>query len=334
MNTPIKWYNIADSESKHRAYNFIIGGRGIGKTYSTFSYCFTIYPGKILYLRNTEVQIEESCGRSFDTSFGNPFKKWSRKEGRQIYLQREKKHAVILEGDTILGFGGSLSTFENLRGVDLSDIDVIIFDEFIEDRALSYDQYKAFSAAYETVNRNRELEGEPPVKVFLLSNAQRLSNPILRGLGLISVIEGMQRNNQRSYTSDKVHVELPQSEVSELKKNTALYSVNKDSRYYKEAIENKFANDSFTGVNKKNLTEYIPLYSIDDIFVYRHKSNGRFYACGTFAENTKHFTTKDNYIVWLRVYGMKLRLAVASDLVDYADYTTKSDLLKILKMLY
>ena len=334
MNTSIQWYNIADSESKHRPYNFIIGGRGIGKTYSTFDYCFTNYPGKILYLRNTEVQIEESCGRSFETSFGNPFKKWSRNNGRQIFLMREKKHAVIKENDNILGFGGSLSTFENLRGVDLSDIDVIIFDEFIENRTLSFDQYKAFNAAYETVNRNRELEGFPPVKMFLLSNAQRLSNPILRGLGLISVIEGMQRNNQKSYTSDKVHIELPQSVVSELKKDTALYSVNKDSEYYQEAINNKFANDSFTGVNKKNLTEYIPLYAIDDIFVYKHKSNGRLYACGTYAENTKRFTTKDNYLVWLRVYGMNLRLAVASDIVDYADYTTKSDLLKILKMLY
>lgn len=330
----VKWYNIKDTEAKHRAFNFIISGRGIGKSYSAIDYCVTEHSGHFLYMRNTKEQIEESAGRSFETSFGNPFKKWSNDHGRHIYLSIEKKHGMIREDDNIIGFAAALSTFENLRGVDLSGVDVIIFDEFIENRSLLFDQFRAFMSAYETINRNRELEGKDPVKVYLLSNAQRLSNPILRGLNLIGLIESMQRSGQKSYTDPNIHIELPRSEVSEAKKATSLYQIAAETEYYQEAVENKFANDSFTGVNKKNLSEYVPLYAIDDIFIYRHKSTGRLYACGTFAQEAKRFNTKDNYIFWLRAYGMKLRLIVASDQIDYSDYTTKSDLLKILKMLY
>ena len=330
----MNWYNIKNTETKHQPFNIIISSRGIGKTYSAIDYCVNDHFGHFLYLRNTKEQIEESAGKAFESSFGNPFKKWSNDHGRRIFLTIEKKHGIIKEDDTIAGYAAALSTFENLRGVDLSGIDVILFDEFIENRNLSYDQFRAFMSMYETINRNRELEGRPPVRVYLLSNAQRLSNPILRGLNLIGLIESMQRSGQKSYTNYPIHIELPSSPVAEAKKQTALYAATKDTEYYKEAIENQFANDSFSGVGKKNLTEYIPLHAIDDIFIYKHKSNGRFYACATFAQDAKRFNTRDNYIFWLRAYGMKLRLAVASDQVDYADYTTKSDLLKILKMLY
>lgn len=330
----IKWYNVADTENKHQPFNFIISGRGIGKTYSCIDYCINNYSGHFLYLRNTKEQIEESAGKAFELSFGNPFKRWSLDNNRRIYLTIEKKHAVIKEDDQLIGWGAALSTFENLRGVDLSEIDLILFDEFIENRNLMFDQFRAFMSCYETINRNRELQGRPAVKVLLLSNAQRLSNPILRGLNIIGLIESMQRSGQRSYTNYPIHIELPPSAVSDAKKDTALYTIAKDTEYFKEAIENQFANDSFTGVKKCNLIEYTPVCSIDSIYIYRHKSNGRLYACGTFNRDCKHFTTKDNYLIWMRIYGLKLRLAITSDLVDYADYTTKSDLMRILKMLY
>lgn len=330
----INWYNIADSRDKHMPFTFVIGGRGIGKTYSVIDYCVNNFFGHFMYLRNTREQIEESAGKSFEMSFGNPFKRWSLDHSRRIFLTIEKKHAIIKEDDQTAGWAAALSTFENLRGVDLSEIDVIIFDEFIENRNLMFDQFRAFMSMYETINRNRELLGKPPVIVFLLSNAQRLSNPILRGLNLIGLIESMQRNGQRSYTKDPVRIELPPSNVSDLKKDTALYRAAQSSEYYKEAIENQFANDSFTGVKKQNLNEYYPVCSIDDIYLYKHKSSARWYVCGTFNRDAKHFTVKDNYLIWMRLYGLSLRLAITAELVDYADYTTKSDLLRILKMLY
>ena len=66
----------------------------------------------------------------------------------------------------------ALSTFGNLRGVDFSDVDMIFFDEFVPQKNARpiKAEAEAFFNLYETVNRNRELDGRPPVRVLMLSN--------------------------------------------------------------------------------------------------------------------------------------------------------------------
>lgn len=331
----MKWYKIPD-DNKLRPFTFIVGGRGIGKTYSAIDRGITEHKHAFLYLRNTREQLQESCG-----AFGNPFKKWASDHNRDIRLVGEKNHAVIKEWqndgqkiiENVIGSGANLSTFENLRGVDLSETNFILFDEFIENRTLTFDQFKAFLHMYETVNRNRELEGLPPCKVILLSNAQRLGNPILRGFNLIPVIENMQKTGQRSYADGPIRIELPFSEVSEEKKKTALYTAVNGSSFNAEALDNNFINDSFTGVKKVNINEYTPVVCIDDIYIYRHKSDNTYYACSIPAQ-VKKYRSVDNYLVFYKIFGLRLKLAVASDLVYFSDYSTKVDLLQILKILY
>lgn len=327
----VNWYRVPDN-NKLRPFTFIVGGRGIGKTYSAIDKSVTEYPSAFLYLRNTKEQLQESCG-----AFGNPFKKWAGDHNRDIVMKLEKSHAVIYETtekeQKPIGFGANLSTFENLRGVDLSNVKFILFDEFIENRTLTFDQFKSFLQMYETVNRNRELTGQDPVKVVLLSNAQRLGNPILRGFNLIPVIENMQKTGQRSYANGPIRIELPFSEVSEAKRQTALYSAVNGSNFAREALDNNFINDSFTGVKTVNLMEYTPVVCIDDIYIYRHKSSAMYYACSTPA-NVKKYRAKDNFIIFYRLYGMRLKLAYGSDQLQFSDYSTKVDLLNLLKMLY
>lgn len=331
----INWYKIPDN-NKLRPFTFIVGGRGIGKTYNSIERAVTEYKGKFLYLRNTKEQLQESCG-----AFGNPFKKWAQDHDKDIVMRLEKSHAVVYETIAegvrsevnIIGFGANLSTFENLRGVDLSNVEFTIFDEFIENRTLTFDQFKAFLQMYETVNRNRELLGQEPVKVVLLSNAQRLGNPILRGFNLIPVIENMQKTGQRSYANGSIRIELPFSEVSDAKRGTALYAAVNGSAYSKEALDNNFVNDSFTGIKTVNLMEYTPVVCIDEIYIYRHKSSAMYYACSTPAQ-VKRYRSKDNYIIFYRLYGLRLKLAYGSDQLQFSDYATKVDLLNLLKMLY
>jgi hypothetical protein len=186
---------------------------------------------------------------------------------------------------------------------------------------------------YETVNRNRELEGLPPVKCVLLSNAQRLGNPILRGFNLIPVIENMQKTGQKSYADGAIRIELPFSEVSEEKRQTALYNATKGSEFASEALDNNFINDSFTGVKKVNIQEYNPVVCVDDIYIYRHKSEAVYYACSIPAQ-VKKYRSRDNYIVFYRLYGLRLKLAYGTDQLYFSDYSTKVDLLNLLKMLY
>ena len=330
-----KWYKIPD-DNKLRPFTFIVGGRGIGKTYSAIERGLTEHENAFLYLRNTKEQIEESCG-----IFGNPFKKWATDHNRDIQLVKDKNHALIVEyindgqkiAKKVTGAGAALSVFSNLRGVDMSNVNYIVFDEFIENRTLTFNQYDAFLHMYETVNRNRELEGLPPVKCVLLSNAQRLGNPILRGFNLIPVIENMQKTGQKSYADGAIRIELPFSEVSEEKRQTALYNATKGSEFASEALDNNFINDSFTGVKKVNIQEYNPVVCVDDIYIYRHKSEAVYYACSIPAQ-VKKYRSRDNYIVFYRLYGLRLKLAYGSDQLYFSDYSTKVDLLNLLKMLY
>ena len=332
----MKWYHLPEND-KLRPFTFIVGGRGIGKTYDSIDRAITDYKRKFIYLRNTREQLQESCG-----AFGNPFKKWATDHGRDIMMELERKHAVVNEwtgsGDNIekeiIGFGANLSTFSNLRGVDLSDCEFGIFDEFIENKTLMFDQFDAFNHMYETVNRNRELEGRDPFKVVLLSNAQRLGNPILRGFNLIPIIEAMQKNGQRAYANGPIRIELPFSEVSEAKRNTALYQATKGTSFSSESLDNNFVNDSFTGVQKVNLQEFTPMFCIDDIYLYKHKSEVLYYACSVPATNVKKYRSVDNFVIFYKLYGLQLKLAYGSDKLLFSDYSTKIDLLNLLKMLY
>lgn len=332
----MKWYHLPEND-KLRPFTFIVGGRGIGKTYDSIDRAITDYKRKFIYLRNTREQLQESCG-----AFGNPFKKWATDHGRDIMMELERKHAVVNEwtgsGDNIekeiIGFGANLSTFSNLRGVDLSDCEFGIFDEFIENKTLMFDQFDAFNHMYETVNRNRELEGRDPFKVVLLSNAQRLGNPILRGFNLIPIIEAMQKNGQRAYANGPIRIELPFSEVSEAKRNTALYQATKGTSFSSESLDNNFVNDSFTGVQKVNLQEFTPMFCIDDIYLYKHKSEVLYYACSIPATNVKKYRSVDNFVIFYKLYGLQLKLAYGSDKLLFSDYSTKIDLLNLLKMLY
>lgn len=329
----VNWYKIPE-ESKLKPFNFIIGGYGIGKTYSAIERAVLSYPGHFLYLRNTGEQLKECCG-----TFGNPFKKWGTDNNRDINMKMEKSHAVIYEYTNNerkeIGFGACLSTFENLRSIDLSQIKFVIFEEFIENRTLTFNQFKNFTRAYETINRNRELFGEPPVYVVLLSNAQRLGNPILRGYNLIPIIESMQRSGQHVNVCNngQVRIELPFSDVSQAKKETALYKATEGARFHEEAINNNFVNDSFTGVKKVNINEYTPMVCIDDIYIYKHKSEVLYYACSIPA-NIRKYSTKDNFLIFYKLFGYQLKLAIGSDKFLFSDYNTKVDLLTILKMLY
>ena len=325
----IEWYDIRKVEDKLSAVNIIIGGRGIGKTYSALS--FVLEKQKpFIYLRNTDVQLKECI-----TGFGNPSKRLNMDTGSDIFFKSEKSHSLIYDGSREdgqpIGYGLALSTFENLRGVDLSDVVYVIFDEFIEKRSLTFRQFECFISFYETVNRNRELLGEKPLCCILLSNSQRLSNPILAGYGIIPTIENMIRTGQKEYRKPGMYLSLPSSAVSDLKKNTANYALINGTKIADEALNNAFAFDSFYGIKRRNLNEYIPVVQIDDIYIYKHKTTGRLYACMSQAQNIPVFTSRDNKTAFLRAFGRKLFDAASKGFIDYSDFVTKTLLLDIIK---
>ena len=183
----------------------------------------------------------------------------------------------------------------------------------------------------ETVGRNRELLGEPPLYTILLSNAQSLNSPILAGYNLIPDIEGMIKSGQEKFKRGDNLVLLPESEVSEAKKNTSTYRGLSGTRIFKENIENKFANDSFYGVKKRNIREYKPICKIDDMYIYKHKSTLNKYICQIQAINIPEYSSKDNALAFYQEIGRWIPSEYARGVVEFSDYTTKAKFMKIIE---
>lgn len=317
----MKWFQISDKERKLKPISIFIGARGVGKTYSAISYVLNSgHP--FIYLRNTDVQIQECC-----TAFGNPFKRWAADHDRDIFIKKEGKHANIYErtGEEIrlLGYACALSTFENLRGIDLSDVNMVLYDEFIEQQPLRFRQYDTFSNFYETVNRNRELTGEAALMVLMLSNAQKLDNDILSGYALVPVIENMIRTGQKEYSRRFLYLCMAESEVSQLKKETALYQNSEGTAFYDQAIRNEFSNENFTGIRKQPLKEYKGIAKFDDLFIYEHKSENRLYISQSRCRNVPEYSSSNPYL-FIRYFAPKLGAAYAGGRLYFESFTIKA----------
>ena len=71
---------------------------------------------------------------------------------------------------------------------------------------------------------------------------------------------------------------------------------------------------------------------IDDIYIYKHKSNGNYYACFTQCSNIPTFTSKDNFALFYRAYGHKFDIMAATGKLEFSDFTAKSRLSDILRI--
>lgn len=320
----MEYYDIRTRIKKLRAINIIIGGRGIGKTYSALSFMLE-QDAPFIYLRNTAVQMDESC-----SLFGNPFKRLNKDLDKNVIMESEKKHYLIWdkteEEKRLIGYGAALSTFGNLRGVDLSDVEYVVFDEFIERRRLAFDQFQSFAGFYETVNRNRELQGEAPLKVIMLSNSQTLKNDILAAYGLTQRIVNMINNGETTYLTPDIFLELPRSEISEAKRNTSNYRLITGTAAAREALENEFTADSFRNIQKMPKNEMLPVCMVQTergtAAVWKHKSQNLRYVC-TWPDMSVKLYDKDNMRLFLRQHGILLREYALRGKLYYENYEMK-----------
>lgn len=343
----MRWYDIRDSRDRWRVFNMFLGGRGIGKTYSAIDYAISSGE-QLLYVRSTERQIK----LSLSPDRGNPFKRWAADHGRTIYIRGGEDINDIIEEvvvtieneegepeekkeEHLLGYAAALSTFENLRGVDFSQIGIILYDEFIQAQPFRFDAFRSFLNLYESVNRNRELTGGDPVRVIFLANTQELQNPILAGFDLVGSIEQMQRTGQRRFSRGDLYVELCDSEISKRKETSVLYrNLPEDDAYKREALQNEFSRNDFTGIGRpKNLREFRPLVNIDDLGIMVHKSRRLYYVSAAQSNKVPAFNSKTGRGLFYRHYGGALSDAYAAGSLICDSFLSRQHLLSVLNLI-
>lgn len=261
--------------------NFIvlIGKRQVGKTYGTLDlmlrrgYYFAL-------LRRTADEM-----KFITVDVNNPFEKLP----YSVKIETESKYTAKIErfdGEEPARIGSvmALSTVAKIRGFDGSKYTQLVYDECIPETHVIRlrNEGDAFLNCYTTIAGNRELEGAPPLRAWLLANSNDIGAPILAALGIADIVERMSYSKQEmAVLSDRgIMVILPASEaVTDRRTKTALYrAVGTDSDFAKMSLQNEFSYNDASDVKRVNIKQYKPLVRVVDNFtIWEHKDDGTVY---------------------------------------------------------
>lgn len=266
---------------------FVIGARGIGKTYGALKYAYE-HKLKFVYLRLSDVETQNLSTPAF-----NPFKSINDDIGSNIQIRKQKKIIEFIdnadEQKPTVGYMFALSTLSNFRSFDLSDTDVIIFDEFIPEpnkRPIKNMAETLFNG-YESINRNRELKGQPPIKLIALANSNNIFNDLFFYLRITKRVYDMRLKNRLRWADDSRGLTVYYFQnvpVSDRKKQTALYQLTAGTGFVDMAINNNFAFQDQRLIKPMNLNGFKPVVSIGELFIYKNSDN--LYYISTFQRGT------------------------------------------------
>lgn len=331
-----KW--IDETADKHNI-NFIIeiGARQVGKTYGTLQLQLQENRHFIL-MRRTQTETDFICNE-----INNPFTAY---KDYTVTVKKDTKYTGAIyrhESDSdpeYIGALMALSTIAKIRGFNGSLYSDLVFDEFIPENHVTKikEEGDAFLNAITTISGAREENGERPLKVWLLANANTLNSPILQALNIAEHVEKMSVNQKEISILENrgIMIILPVSEqiVNKRKKNALARAVGGVSKFSRMAYDNDFSyNDYSDIVRSVNLKEYTLRLIVCDIGIYRHKSKFLYY-CTPFivgsVESARHFydTPKDRVMVRKTFTG--LLTAYLNKVMFFSDQTCKAKILDII----
>lgn len=271
----------------------VISGRGGGKTYGSLRYCLEQHI-KFMYLRRTKTILELITDPRY-----HPFKRINTDTGRNIEPEYSRGIGSFKDIDTgeLIGYAAALSTIANIRGFDGSDIDLIIWDEFIPEpgERLTFNQLTAFFHAVETIGRNRELEGRPPLKSVLLSNSDLIYSDVIAGLGVGEKLYIMQSEGiEQAEASPELLLIMPRLQAFRADKaDTALYRLTAGTVYADVALDNRFALEDRALIRKQDLRHHKPIATINGLVFYRAKDGRNWYVCRKSSGSPKEYDNTD-----------------------------------------
>lgn len=168
----MEYYNVNEAVSRNRPLNFIVGARGVGKTYGFKKYLinrFIKHGEMFIYLRQTQREIDNIA--DFWGSLPERFPKHKFKQrGKVLFIDKQR-----------CGELHALSEYVQLKSNEYPKVRYIVFDEFLDDSPWMSKVEKPYALAsiIDTVFRNRD-----GCKVFCLANAENLMNTYFEYFGI------------------------------------------------------------------------------------------------------------------------------------------------------
>lgn len=238
------FFDIKRTLTHNCLFNFIVGSRGVGKTYAFKKWAIEDFlkTGKqFVYVRRFEKEAQKSVKKFWDDIRDKFPDHIFTVKGRTFYIDH------IAAGFCII-----LSTAKIEKSVSFPDVNKICFDEFlIEKGNYRYlpDDVGAFLNLYETVARPGS--GHCDVNVFFMANALTWTNPYFLYFHVKTPTK-KDKNNKMIWKKNDILVELTDGNgFTEVKRHTRFGQIIDGTPYGDFSINNHFLLDDDTFIEKK-----------------------------------------------------------------------------------
>lgn len=242
MDTTNIYYNRGQLLSYNALFNFVIGERGVGKTYQFKEWAIKDFKktGKqFVYVRRYKTEFKD-INQFFDDIKNNfPEDSFSIKGGK-FYINEK-----------VAGFYIPLSTTVTKKSVPYPNVNKIGFDEFILEKGnIRYlpNEVEVFLGLYKTIDRDRD-----NVRCLFMANAVTIMNPYF----LFFSIRPDKSKRFYKYCEGEIVVELTdQQEFRERAKKSRLGKIIGNTEFEKYSVDNEFIQDNYTFVEEKTKNSY------------------------------------------------------------------------------
>ena len=278
------FYNPAYVASRNAFINFVIGGRGAGKTFNCKVYCindFIKHKRQFFYVRRYNTELELALTNFFEQLqhegffIDNVFK--TMKIKKNLYK-------FTMDGE-IIGYACALTTSLIAKSASFPDVYNLIFDEVLLARGTSYHYLKnevvMFLELLESIFRLRN------GRCFLLSNAVSVANPYFDYWN----IRLKKDKRFEAYQKGIICVEqVNDTAFVETKRQSVLGRLVDGTRYGEYAIDNKMLQDNGEFIAwKPSGSRDIAVLVVDGkkYGLWSDYRSGCLYICGVYNPNSK-----------------------------------------------
>ena len=318
--------------------------RGPGKTYSALRYPYHKF--KTLYMKRTKKDVQTICttGAKEDLKFDpSPWSPLNRDFNTNV------KGRILMDGlgafydadsdgnpcGDVINYVASLNAIKTIKGIDLSDVECMILDEFIplKGEVVRRDEGDMLLDIYETVSRDRIERGRDPLKLVLMANAEEISTPITNSLEVVDTMAWMQATGTNIFYDEKRgilfhHLTKEEYPVTEHRAKRGLARAMEGTAWYDKSFGGNFANNDFSNVIKKNLKSMRCMYHLtyrrkNHAYIYLQKNTGMWYMCSIKGNPMQEYDLdRENHQkrFWLQ-HGIDLRNACIEDRMKFEKYS-------------
>lgn len=265
------------------AFIVILGTRQIGKTYGTLKLMLDDNRNFIL-MRRTQTETDFISNGTL-----NPFIALGRTD---IKVKKENQYIGKIQAETESGYDSigvtlSLTCVSKIRGFSGAAFTDLVYDEFIPESHINKirNEGDAFLNAVVTISGNREIEGKPPLRCWLLANSNNIGSPILKALNITDKVESMDKSGQELSILPERGIIIVLAKASELagkrKKTSLMKAINKESEFSKMAFDNEFSYNDAEHVTRRDLKQHVLIASITGVLsIWKNKSDSSLYITG------------------------------------------------------